>query len=486
MEPGQGSERAIYPRIEYVEERSVDVAIIGAGSAGLYALGQVRPSGKSFVLINGGHLGTTCARVGCMPSKALIQVAEDYHRRNILSRYGVEGSDELELDQEETLEHVRDLRDTFVDRVVSNSTDRLPEGTFIDGYARFVDPHTLEVGEQRIHAERIIIATGSRPIVPGPWQQFGDRIVTTDSVFELEELPKSMAVIGLGVIGLEIGQSLARLDVEVTGFDQLDTIGALDDEAVAKVAIEAIGRDFPLRLGHAAEIGEEPDGRLRVSAGEHSVVVEKVLASLGRRPNLDNLGIENSGLELDERGIPVYDRHTMQCGDSHIFIAGDVNGERPLLHEAGDEGRIAGRNAVSDQVTAFRRKMPLSINFCDPNICHVGMRFSGLDPETSAVGEVRFAPVGRAMIMGKNRGIIRVYGDKASGRLLGAEMACVKGENLAHLLAWCIERRQTVGELLRMPFYHPVIEEALQAALYDLYHKVEAKNEGPITELEVL
>jgi len=468
-----------------VDEKRVDVAIIGAGSAGLYTLGQVRPSGKSFVLINGGHLGTTCARVGCMPSKALIQVAEDFHRRNILSRYGVEGYDELELDQEETMEHVRDLRDTFVERVLSNSTDRMPEDLFIDGYARFIDPHTLDVEGQRIRAEKIVIATGSRPIIPKPWGKFSDRIVTTDSVFEMEELPDSMAVIGLGVIGLEIGQSLARLGVNVAGFDLLNTIGALDDEAVAKVAIEAIGRDFPIHLGQAAEISEE-DGKLRITAGEQSVLVDKVLASLGRRPNLDNLGIENSGLELDQRGIPVYDRNTMQCGDSHIFIAGDVNGERPLLHEAGDEGRIAGRNAVNDPITAFQRKPPLSINFCDPNICHVGLRFAELDPDTSAVGEVRFAPVGRAMIMGKNRGIIRVYGDKASGRLLGAEMACVKGENLAHLLAWCIQRGQTVGELLRMPFYHPVIEEALQAALYDLYAKVGAKNEGPITELEVL
>jgi len=469
-----------------VEERKVDVAIIGAGSAGLYALGQVRPSGKSFVLINGGHLGTTCARVGCMPSKALIQVAEDYHRRNILNRYGVEGYDELELDEEETMEHVRDLRDTFVDRVISNSTDRLPDDLFIDGYAKFIDPHTLDVDGQRIHAERIIIATGSRPIVPAAWEQFGDRIVTTDTVFEMDGLPDSMAVIGLGVIGLEIGQSLARLGVEVTGFDMLETIGGLDDPDVAAVAIEAISRDFPLHLGHGAEISKTDDGRLRVTAGEHSVVVDRVLASLGRKPNLDNLGLENAGVELDERGIPLFDRNTMQLGDSHIFIAGDVNGERPLLHEAGDEGRIAGYNAVNDKVTAFKRKTPLAITFCDPNIALVGQRLSELDPETTAVGTVKFAPVGRAMIMGKNRGILKVYGDKKSGRLLGSEMACVKGENLAHILAWSIQDGHTVGELLRKPFYHPVIEEAMQAALYDLYHQVEAKNDGPITELEVL
>ncbi len=465
-----------------MEEKNVDVAIIGSGSAGLYAMGRVRPSGKSFVLINGGEPGTTCARVGCMPSKVLIQLSEDFHRRKILGRYGVEGHEELELDVEESLEHVRDMRDTFVDRVLSNSTDNLSEELFIEGYARFLDPHTLEVNGQRIHADKIIIATGSRPIIPETWKAFGDRIVTTDSVFELETLPESLAIIGLGVIGLEIGQSLARLDVKVTGFDTLETVGGMDDPEVSKSAIEIIGRDFPLHLGHAAEISEE-NGRLKITAGEQSVLVDKVLASLGRRPNLDNLSLENSGIRLDARGIPAFDRNTMQIGDSHIFIAGDVTGERPLLHEAGDEGRIAGYNATHDKIMAFKRKVPLYINFCDPNIVNVGQRWSELDPESTAVGEVRMSPVGRAMIMGKNRGIIRVYGEKESGRLLGAEMICVMGEHLGHLLAWCIQQQLTVGDLLRMPFYHPVIEEALQAALYDLYQKVDARNPGPITEL---
>ncbi len=465
-----------------MEEKKVDVAIIGSGSAGLYSLGKVRPSGKSWVLINGGEPGTTCARVGCMPSKALIQVAEDIHRPSILKRYGGEGQENITLDTEEAMEYVRDMRDTFVDRVLSNSTDNMSDEMFIEGYARFIDPNTLDVDGRIIRADKIIIATGSRPVVPAAWEAFGDRIITTDEVFEQEQLPESLAVIGLGVIGLEIGQSLSRMDVEVTGFDMLETIGGLDDPDVASMAIEVLGKEFPVHLGQGAEISQEGD-KLRVTAGEHSVVVDKVLASLGRRPNLDNLAIENAGIELDERGIPAYNRNTMQVGDSHIFIAGDVNGERPLLHEAGDEGRIAGHNATSDSIMAFKRKVPLSINFCDPNICHVGARFSELDEATTAIGEVKFNPVGRAMIMGKNKGIIRVYADKASGKLLGSEMFCTKGENLAHLLAWCIQQELTVGELLQMPFYHPVIEEALQAALYDLYAKVDANNDTPVTEL---
>ncbi|MEW8013420.1 MAG: dihydrolipoyl dehydrogenase [Candidatus Sedimenticola endophacoides] len=468
-----------------MEEREVDVAIIGSGSAGLYALGKVRPSGKRWVLINGGHTGTTCARVGCMPSKALIQVAEDFHRRNILGRYGVEGHRELTMDNSEALEYVQDMRDTFVERVRSNSTARMDADQFIEGYARFVEPDLLEVDGQRIRAGRIIIATGSSPVVPEAWKAFGERVITTDELFELERLPASMAVIGLGVIGLEVGQSLARMGVEVTGFDLLETIGGLDDPEVAAAAIETLGREFPIHLGAAAEISAEGE-RLRVSAGGQSVVVDKVLASLGRRPNLAGLALENAGVELDTRGIPRFNPNTMQVGDSHIFIAGDVDGERPLLHEAGDEGRIAGHNTSAGQITAFRRKVPLAITFCDPNIAWVGDRFSELDHGTTAVGEVKFMPVGRAMIMGKNKGILHVYADRASGRLLGAEMFCVKGENLAHLLNWCITQGLGVGQLLQMPFYHPVIEEALQAALYDLYHKVEAKNDSPILELPPL
>jgi len=467
-----------------VQERTVDVAVIGSGTAGLNAIAQIRRAGKSFVLINGGEPGTTCARVGCMPSKAMIQVAEDYHRRMHLGKYGSEGYRELALEGKTTMEHIQHLRDTFVDRVLGNSTDKMPEGLFIQDYARFIKPTLLEVTGQRIRARRVVIATGSRALVPEAWQAFGDRVLTSDDIFELENLPTSVAVIGLGTIGLELGQSLHRLGVAVTGFDQLTTVGGTQDPEVTACTLDLMGKELPIHLGQAARIVEE-GAKLRVTAGDNSVLVERVLCSIGRVPNLGELGLENLGVKLDARGLPAYDRNSMQVGDLPVFLAGDVDGERPILHEAGDEGKIAGYNAARDQVTRFRRKVPLSINFCDPNICAVGARWNDLDPETTAVGQIKFAPVGRALIMGENKGVLRVYADKRSGVILGAEMIAPRGEHLAHLLCWCIEQGLTVGRLLRMPFYHPVIEEALQAALYDLYGKVEAKNEG-LTELATL
>jgi dihydrolipoamide dehydrogenase len=345
----------------------------------------------------------------------------------------------------------------------------------IEANARFVEPGVLEAGEHRVFADRVIIATGSRPQIPPKWVEFGDRILTTDTLFDQESLPATMAVVGLGVIGLELGQALHRLGVEVTGVEMTETLGGVDDPSVREVAAEIFGKELELWLGRAAELSETENGQLSVSAGERSTVVDKVLVSAGRTPNVETLGLEQLGVAFDERGAPVHDRNTMQIGDLPVYLAGDVTGERPVLHEAGDEGRIAGYNAAADSVTGFRRKVPLSINFADPNVCTVGMRWSELDRDSTAVGEIRFAPVGRALIMGKNKGILRIYAEKANGRLLGAEMVAPKGENLAHLLAWSIQQGLGVIDLLRMPFYHPVIEEALQAALYDCYAKLDKR-----------
>jgi len=448
-------------------EQKVDVAIIGAGSAGLYAYAQVKRSTDSYVLIDGGELGTTCARVGCMPSKALIQVAEDFHRRALFDREGIVLGDGMHINDEDVLEHVQGLRDIFVDKVLSTTTDDMDE-EFIGANARFLEPGLLEVDGRRIRANRVVIATGSAPIVPDAWRAFGDRALTTDEIFELETLPQSLAVIGLGVIGLELGQAFSRLGVEVTGIDQLRSIGNIDDPEVSELAVQLIDKEMPLWLGQPAVIEEAGDGRLKVSAGENSVVVEKVLVAIGRRPNLAGLDPEKAGIVLNEAGVPDYNPNTMQVGDLPVFIAGDVNLDRQLLHEAADEGRIAGINAVADTPVAFRRKTPLMITFCDPNIVMVGARYRALDLDNTLIGSVALGMLGRALIMGRNKGMLRLYADKAGGRLLGASILAPHGEHLGHLLNWCIEQRLTILQMLRMPFYHPVLEEAIQPILREL------------------
>ena len=316
-------------------------------------------------------------------------------------------------------------------------------------------------------------------MVPAAWRELGERVITTDQIFELQRLPASLAVVGLGVIGLELGQAMSRLGVEVVGYDQQPTIGGLADPVVAGLAAELFGNEFTLVLGQSVELERAGDG-VRVSAGGDSREFERVLVSMGRRPNLDRLGLERLGLALDEKGMPPFDPSTLQVGDLPVFIAGDVSASRPILHEAGEEGRIAGVNAASDTITRYRRKTPMAVVFSDPGLGLVGADWADLSARDDVVvGEMRMGPVGRALIMGRNKGVIRLYAERNGGRLLGATLLCHGAEHLAHLLTWSIEQGLGVADLLRMPFYHPTLEEGVQAALYQMRSKIEGLPEGP-------
>ena len=197
--------------------------------------------------------------------------------------------------------------------------------------------------------------------------------------------------------------------------------------------------------------------------------MEKVLLSLGRVPNIDGLKLNRLGITLDNRGLPAFNPQTMQIENLPMFIAGDVNAFWPVLHEASHEGMVAGYNAVHEPAVAFRRRTPLLIAFSDPNICIMGASWEVVKNIDPAIGTARFAG-GRVKIMNREGGMIRIYADRQNGRILRTEMAAPGGEHIAHLLAWSIQQELTVFELLSMPFYYPVLEEALA----DLAGKVES------------
>lgn len=458
-----------------MNKREVDVAIIGAGTAGMVAYQRVRKATDKVVLIEGEQYGTTCARVGCMPSKLLIAAAERAHDLKTADDFGVLAGD-VRIDGRLVMERVRAERDKFVAPVV-RSMEKLPEEHRLMGHARFVDSHRLVVGEHtEVHVDRIIIATGSRPDVPGILKEAKDRLIVNDDVFDWQDLPESVAVFGPGVIGLELGQALARLGVRVRLFGVRGGLGGLRDEKIRDYAKGVFGEELALSLKAETRRVERRDDGVNVTwlenGQEHQETFGYLLAATGRRPNVDNLDIQNAGIELDDRGMPDFDPYTLRCGDSHIFIAGDVNNHRPLLHEAADEGRIAGDNAGAwPEVRTGLRKTPLAVVFSDPQIASVGLTVHQVDEKCQgcfAVGEVSFENQGRSKVIGKNRGLLRVYGEHGSGLFLGAEMFGPAAEHIAHLLAWCVQKRMTVSEMLEMPFYHPVIEEGLRTALKDL------------------
>lgn len=461
--------------------KNVDVAIVGAGSAGLSALRQVRKATDNYVLIDPGPLGTTCARVGCMPSKALIQVANAYHQRRHFEQRGISGAGHLQCDIPSVMRHVRSLRDRFTNGMV-DATTQLAGDKLLRGKAVLEGPRRIRVGELMIHAQRIILATGASPWIPEPWRSLGNHVLTSQTFFEQEDLSARMAVIGLGTIGLELGLALSRLGVDVTGFSRSSTIGGLKDPAVCAAAIAMQRKEWNLHLG-APVVAREAQEGLEVSAGNESVFVDNVLVAIGVRPNLQDLGLDSLGIELDAYGMPPFDSQTMQVAHLPIFIAGDANGCRPILHEALDEGFIAGRNAVAHTPECYHRRTVLRVVFSDPPIAVVGHSFAQLDGREFITGIVDFADESRAIIEGSDHGILKLYVDPSSARLLGSEMACPGADHLAHILALAIQQELTVFDLLRMPFYHPTMEEGLRTALRDAASKLPHKTQN--TELQL-
>lgn len=461
-------------RYENMTTIQTDVAIIGAGTAGLAAYRAVVAAGKRAVIIEGGPYGTTCARVGCMPSKLLIAAAEAAHEARHTSAFGVHIDGEIRIDGREVMARVRGERDRFVGFVV-RSVENIPEADRIRGYATFVNDNELKIDDgTTVRAGRVVIATGSSPAVPPTFSVFGDRLIVNDDVFAWDDLPASVAVFGPGVIGLELGQALSRLGVRVRVFGKGGSVGPLTDPAIRAYAEQAFNQEFSLdtdaRITDMQRDGDEAVISF-VDAATGNTLTERfayVLAATGRTPNVAKLGLANTSVTLDMRGVPVFDAETLQCGTAPIFLAGDANNILPLLHEAADEGRLAGENAATwPQIKAISRRAPLGVVFSDPQIAMVGKRHADLDEGTYVTGEVSFEDQGRSRVMLKHRGLMHVYADVESGRFLGAEWIGPRAENIAHLLAWSYQQGLTITEMLAMPFYHPVVEEGLRTALRD-------------------
>ncbi|MCE3264508.1 MAG: dihydrolipoyl dehydrogenase [Pseudoduganella sp.] len=458
-----------------METIQCDVAVIGAGTAGLSAYRAARNAGRHALLIEGGPHGTTCARVGCMPSKLLIAAAEAAHAVREAPGFGVHAG-ALAIDGQAVMQRVRSERDRFVGFVLANVA-AMPAEDKLHGHARFTAPNRLQIGaDLEVAAKAVVIATGSTAAIPPAWAAAGPRVINSDAVFEWTDLPRSVAVIGAGVIGLELGQALHRLGVRVALIARGASVAQLKDPQVLAAAAQALGEEMDIRFRtEVAGIERAGDGlqlRTRNAQGEQRAEqFDYVLVATGRTPNVHGLGLDRAALALDQHGVPRFDRQTMQCGDSCVFIAGDASAELPLLPEAADQGKIAGANAAAyPQVQPGLRRTPLAITFSEPQIATVGPGYQALTHGRApfAIGAVGFDDQGRSRVMRQNKGLLRVYGEYGSGRFLGAEMVGPRAEHIGHLLAWAHQAGLTVAQMLDMPFYHPVVEEGVRSALREL------------------
>jgi dihydrolipoamide dehydrogenase len=446
-----------------------DVIVIGGGTAGLAAYRKAKSLKKKVLIIEAHDFVTTCADVGCMPSKLLIAAAKNKEEINKSSQFGIDVRD-VSINNKVLWNRIRSERDRFVS-FVKKGVENIPNKDKLIGYATFVDKNTVEVNGIRLTSKSIVIATGSSPIIPSIFSDIKDEILTNENIFELEKLPKSVAVFGAGVIGLELGLAFHSLGVKVVFFNKGEKLVKLNKdindyvvkdlkEKVQFISHEEVTKIVKLKNNY------------KILYGDKDLNVEKIIVATGRKPNLSNLKIERLTTEDITK---LYNSKTTQIGNLPVFLAGDVSGEIPLLHEASKEGVIAGFNAAKyPRVKKHKRNVLLSVIFTNPQIMQVGdvVEIEGKDV---IKGQILFDDQGRSRVELKNKGMLNIYFNKKTHRLIGAEMYGPSAEHLAHSLAWLIEKKVTLKEMLDLPYYHPVIEEGLRTAVRDANSKV-AKN----------
>lgn len=450
------------------------IIILGAGTAGLSAWKQATDLTDDVLMIDPGPLGTTCARVGCMPSKALVQLALDAEAGHSLYRKNLLSGSPGQIDGAAAMAEVRRLRDHFVAGPIA-ATRKMGE-RFINSAARFTGPDSIEADGRTLSADAFIVAVGTKPFVPPGWPDLGDRLVTSDDVFELTDIPARIGVIGTGAIGCEIGQSFAMLGAEVHMFGHGEKLAGIVDEDINREMHSALSEHLTLHTNMNVEPVATDIGVEIVSASQRTAV-DLVVAATGRRAVVDAMGLENLGVPLNERGLPDIDPVSLRAGSAPVWFAGDISNIRPLMHEAADEGRLAAWHALHPDAECLARRTPMGIVFTRPQAAWAGLRRNEL-PADALTGEADFGRQGRATLMGHKHGLMKVFAD-AHGVLIGAEMACAGAEHMAHELAWLIQQRVHVVDALQLPFYHPVLEEGLRTALHGIRRQLPERERRP-------
>ncbi|MDV2440957.1 dihydrolipoyl dehydrogenase [Acinetobacter gerneri] len=446
-----------------------DIIIIGAGTAGISAYKEAIRHTQNILVINQGPWDTTCARVGCMPSKVLISTANRMH--DILHADEVALNVKADIDRSQVMQHLRRLRDRFTAATLRDVESWDPQHK-ISGTAVFINENTVKVDEQHYQAKAFIIAVGSTPNIEIELKnKLAERLITSDQVFELEQLPRSLAVIGSGVIAIELAQAFQRLGVKTTVFARSAKVGVLTSQNLQKIAQQEISKELDIKFGYLPESFELIGDEVQITYDKENpqtLNVDYVLTAIGRKSNLSSLKLENIHPDYKDTKQLDIDANSKQLGQYPIFIVGDAYTSTPLQHEAAIEGKLAVKNCLNyPKIENIKTLTPLGIVFSSPEMAISGQNYAGLVKQgiEFVTGTVSYEKQGRAIVLGKNRGAVEVYVEKSTRRLLGAELLVESAEHMAHLLSWIISQQLSIDAILEMPFYHPTLEEGLRTAL---------------------
>ncbi len=454
--------------------RPYDLAVIGGGAGGLAAARAGARHGLRTLLVSDGPLGGDCTFTGCVPSKTLIESAA----RGL-------SFDEAISKMHAVISQIAATEDAGVLR---------SEGVeVVEGWARFVGSRAVLVDGQSVRAKVVVIATGSRPAVPPITGLDAVPFLTNESVFDLDELPGSIAILGGGAIGCELAQAFRRFGSEVQVVEGEDRLLPREEpEASAVLAGVFAAEGIGVHLGASVERVEQAVSgggtRLERSDGS-SVCAEVLLVAVGRRPATAGLDAEAGGIELDERGFVRADRF-LATSATGVYAVGDVTGRLLFTHAADEMGRFAVRNATSRLGRLGRRAFDTSsipwVTFCDPEIARGGLTEA---QATEAGGKVAFVPmseVDRAIAAGRTEGFVKLIAGPrpllrgtGGGRLLGATIVAPRAGEMVHEVALAIRTAMFTGRLAQTVHAYPTWSTGLRQAAAQFFMETNGRRARP-------
>lgn len=449
---------------------TTDVVVIGGGPAGYVCAIRLAQLGKKVTCVDRAELGGVCLNVGCIPSKALIHASTLFERVSHAKEMGIEISG-----AKVNLPQLMKWKEGVVKKLTGGVAGLFKANgvQHIAGEARFAGPKTLEVktssGTQTVAFNQCVVATGSRPSKLPGFEVDQKQILDSTGALSQTEIPETLLCIGGGYIGLELGTFYAKIGAKVTVVEAFPSLlGMMDPDLTRVVArrLDKMGVKTMLKTSvKGAKAGKKGvEVTLNDGSKDFTQTFEKVLVTIGRTPNTDSLGLEKAGVKLDAKGfIPVDARRCTNV--PHIFAIGDVAGQPLLAHKGSKEGIVAAE-AIAGKKTVYDVVAMPAVVFTDPEIATVGLSESeakakGLDVQ---VGVFPYAANGRALSVNEPEGLVKMIGDRKTGRLLGVHIVGAEASNLISEAALALEMGATVEDIALTVHPHPTLPETLMEA----------------------
>ena len=447
-----------------------EIAVLGAGPGGYVAALRAAQLGAKVTVIEEDNLGGVCLNEGCIPTKALLRSAEVFRTMKHAKDYGLRLAGTVEADWPAILKRKKRVVKRLVGGV--GVLLRKADVPVINGRGRLVGPSSLEVmtsdGLQRLEAQHVIIATGSRPIqLPLPGMDLPG-VIDSTAALGLEELPDRLLIIGGGVIGVEFADIFDAFGVQVTIVEMLDRLIPLMDAELGGALERSFGRRrIKLHLSSRVTRLDAKEGNLQATIatkeGEISLQADRVLVAVGRRPNIEDLGLEAAGVHAEKTGIQVNEQ--MQTNVPGIYAIGDVTGGLQLAHVASLGGEVAAENALGHGSTLDLKTVPSCV-YTDPEIASVGLTEEQAEEAGHEVQVGRFPLIanGKALTYGESSGFVKVISEARFGELLGLHIAAPHASDLIHEGGLAMALEATLEEIAMTVHGHPTLGEAVREA----------------------